>query len=55
MVNVGAEQRVAVGLGRDHHLRADETAAARTVFDHDRPAPGLAELVGENARADIGR
>jgi len=48
------QQRVAVGIGLGHQLRANDRVGARPVIDEDLLAEILAHLVGNDAGEEIG-
>jgi hypothetical protein len=50
----GPEQRVTVGRRLGDAVGADGAGVAGDVLDHDRLAPRLGELVGEQTRGDVG-
>ncbi len=48
------QQRVAVGCRLHHSAGADRPRRARLVLHDDRLAPGLVQIVGNDARQDVG-
>ena len=48
------QQRVAVWRRLGHHVAADDAAGARPVLHHHGLAPGLAQLLGNDAPDDVG-
>ena len=47
-------QRITVGVGAHHHLRADLTAGPGAVIRHHRLFPHLGQRTTDNTRGDIG-